>query len=79
MQNTCCARGLGTREGAVAGIYDHEHPMRSPAATDPMSSDPPETGDRARRLELPDLRGGLVRLEDLRGRAVLLVFLRHAN
>ena len=39
----------------------------------------PSVGETARPLELPDLGGNRVRLEDLRGRAVLLVFLRHAG
>lgn len=38
----------------------------------------PTVGDRARPLTLPDLDGNIVWLDDLRGRAVLLVFLRHA-
>ena len=36
-------------------------------------------GESARPLALPDLGGNLFRLEDLRGQAVLLVFLRHAG
>ena len=39
----------------------------------------PALGECAPPLELRDLRGNLTRLEDLRGRAVLLVFLRHAG
>ena len=40
---------------------------------------PPAAGDRARPLALHDLDGRQVRLEDLRGQAFLLVFLRHAG
>lgn len=40
---------------------------------------PPRVGDTAPALDLPDLAGERRRLEDLRGRAVLLVFLRHAG
>lgn len=39
----------------------------------------PSVGESVRPLELPDLSGNLFRLEDLRGRAILLVFLRHAG
>ncbi len=44
-----------------------------------MSPSGPFPGERAHPLELPDMHGNLSRLEDLRGRAVLLVFLRHAG
>lgn len=48
-----------------------------------MSTDgpatPPREGDRAPALEGPTLDGGYLRLEDLRGRPVLLTFLRHAG
>jgi peroxiredoxin len=36
-------------------------------------------GEPAPPLELPDLGGVRVRLENLRGRAVLIVFFRHAG
>ena len=36
-------------------------------------------GERARELDLVDLEGRRVRLDDLRGQAFLLVFLRHAG
>jgi peroxiredoxin len=36
-------------------------------------------GDPAPELTLPDLDGGTMRLEDLRGRPLLLTFLRHAG
>jgi peroxiredoxin len=39
----------------------------------------PEVGEQARPLDLVDLDGARVRLEDLRGRAFLLIFLRHAG
>jgi peroxiredoxin len=39
----------------------------------------PGVGDRARPLDLVDLDGRRVRLDDLRGQAFLLVFLRHAG
>ena len=39
----------------------------------------PSPGEYAPPLELRDLRGNLARLADLRERAVLLVFLRHAS
>jgi cytochrome oxidase Cu insertion factor (SCO1/SenC/PrrC family) len=39
----------------------------------------PDVGEQARPLELVDLDGARVRLEDLRGRASLLIFLRHAG
>ena len=39
----------------------------------------PQVGERARPLDLADLAGQRFRLEDLRGRAFLLVFLRHAG
>jgi peroxiredoxin len=39
----------------------------------------PSAGDPAPTLERPDLDGKFVRLGDLRGRAVLVVFLRHAG
>ncbi len=39
----------------------------------------PEVGDKAPPLELETLEGSGFRLEDERGRAVLLTFLRHAG
>jgi hypothetical protein len=39
----------------------------------------PRVGESARPLDLVDLDGARVRLEDLRGRAFLLIFLRHAG
>jgi peroxiredoxin len=39
----------------------------------------PEVGDQAPPLELETLEGSGFRLEDERGRAVLLTFLRHAG
>ena len=39
----------------------------------------PAAGQPAPVLELPELDGGQLRLEDLRGRPVLLTFLRHAG
>jgi len=39
----------------------------------------PSVGEPARSLDLPDLQGRRVQLEDLRGRAFLLIFLRHAG
>ncbi len=44
-----------------------------------VDDDPPGVGDDAPRLELPALDGGTVRLEDHRGRPVLVCFLRHAG
>ena len=44
-----------------------------------MSTDVPQVGDRAPRLVLPDLDGTVTTLEDLRGRPVLVSFLRHAG
>lgn len=40
---------------------------------------PPRVGEPAPPLELPTLDGGSLRLEDLRGRPVLVSFLRHAG
>ncbi len=40
---------------------------------------PLQVGQPAPPLELPTLDGGLLRLADLRGRAVLVSFLRHAG
>lgn len=40
---------------------------------------PPGVGDRAPALELPTLGGEPFSLEDLRGRPVLVSFLRHAG
>jgi peroxiredoxin len=39
----------------------------------------PAVGERARPLDLHDLDGRRVRLEDRRGQAFVLVFLRHAG
>jgi peroxiredoxin len=39
----------------------------------------PTVGERARPFDLPDLDGRRVRLDDLRGQAFLLIFLRHAG
>jgi hypothetical protein len=39
----------------------------------------PRVGESARPLDLIDLDGARARLEDLRGRAFLLIFLRHAG
>ena len=39
----------------------------------------PRVGESACPLDLVDLDGARVRLEDLRGRAFLLIFLRHAG
>jgi len=39
----------------------------------------PHVGEQARPRDLVDLDGARVRLEDLRGRAFLLIFLRHAG
>jgi peroxiredoxin len=44
-----------------------------------MSIDAPRVGDRAPRLVLPDLDGTVTALRDLRGRPVLVSFLRHAG
>jgi peroxiredoxin len=40
---------------------------------------PPAVGERARAFDLVSIEGQRVRLDDLRGRAFLLVFLRHAG
>lgn len=40
---------------------------------------PPAVGERARAFDLVSIEGLRVRLEDLRDRAFLLVFLRHAG
>ncbi len=40
---------------------------------------PPTVGDTAPPLDLPTIGGGRVRLEELRGRPVLVSFLRHAG
>jgi peroxiredoxin len=40
---------------------------------------PPSAGDPAPSLALPALDGELLRLEDLRGRPLILTFLRHAG
>jgi hypothetical protein len=47
----------------------------------PRSATPraPDVGDEPPPLELETLEGGGFRLEDERGRAVLLTFLRHAG
>lgn len=39
----------------------------------------PVVGERARPLDLTGLDGRRVRLDDLRGQAFLLIFLRHAG
>ena len=39
----------------------------------------PRVGEPAPPFDLVDLEGRRVRLEDLRGRAFLLIFLRHAG
>lgn len=44
-----------------------------------MDPRPPTVGAPAPPLALPRLGGGRVVLEDLRGRASLVVFLRHAG
>lgn len=44
-----------------------------------MSVRAPVAGDDAPPLALPDLAGSGFRLEDERGRPVLLTFLRHAG
>jgi peroxiredoxin len=50
--------------------------MRARAMT---AVSPPAVGERARTFDLVSIEGGRVRSEDLRGRAFLLVFLRHAG
>jgi peroxiredoxin len=40
---------------------------------------PPRVGDRAPGLDLVDLDGAHMCMEDLRGRAFLLIFFRHAG
>jgi peroxiredoxin len=40
---------------------------------------PPTVGERARPFDMVDLEGRRVRLDDLRGQAFLLIFLRHAS
>jgi peroxiredoxin len=45
-----------------------------------MAPVPPSAGDPAPELALPTLSGGgPLRLEDMRGRPVILTFLRHAG
>jgi peroxiredoxin len=44
-----------------------------------MTGDAARVGDRAPRLVLSDLDGVVTALEDLRGRPVLVSFLRHAG
>ena len=39
----------------------------------------PRTGDLAPELSLPDLQGRATSIRDLRGRPVLVTFLRHAG
>jgi hypothetical protein len=52
------------------------HP-RTPRAMSRTTA--PRLGESARPLDLVALDGARVRLEDLRGRAFLLIFLRHAG
>lgn len=40
---------------------------------------PPNVGDAAPHFDLPDIDGGRVRLSELRGRPVIVSFLRHAG
>ncbi|MGI8413371.1 MAG: hypothetical protein ACR2LV_08500 [Solirubrobacteraceae bacterium] len=47
--------------------------------SDLRHSAPPAVGDPAPPLELAALDGSSFRLEDLRGRPLLLTFLRHAG
>lgn len=44
-----------------------------------MSNAPPRVGDPAPRLEASTLTGGRLSLSDLRGRPVIVSFLRHAG
>jgi peroxiredoxin len=44
-----------------------------------MDTRAPVAGDPARPLAGPTLDGGTLRLEDLRGRPLVLTFLRHAG
>lgn len=44
-----------------------------------MASSAPAVGEPAPPLDLPTIGGGRLRLEELRGRPVLLSFLRHAG
>ena len=44
-----------------------------------MTGDPPQVGQPAPELVLPDLDGTVTALRDLRGRPVLVSFLRHAG
>jgi hypothetical protein len=73
------------RRPAVARHPGVPHPQRgvaAPARNRPgnrMSIDAPRVGDRAPRLVLPDLDGTVTALRDLRGRPVLVSFLRHAG
>ncbi len=39
----------------------------------------PQVGDQAPPLELPDVAGRVVSLDDVRGQPVLVSFLRHAG
>jgi hypothetical protein len=50
-----------------------------PGKSSTMSRTTARVGESARPLDLVDLDGARVRLEDLRGRAFLLIFLRHAG
>jgi peroxiredoxin len=44
-----------------------------------MTGDPPQVGQPAPELVLPDLDGTVTALRDLRDRPVLVSFLRHAG
>ena len=61
--------GLGSMFPDVAELYRTAPPMEAPAINEPLP-----VGTPAPLFELPDPSGGLVRLEDLRGRPVVIVF-----